>query len=181
MDLPTSVADRRGEDALSDLIARLEKATGADRELDFSIAFQIQWRPQTDASRESFALHEAKHDYATAWIAHAPWRHEWPVPHFTASIDAALTLVPESFYWEVHQDGCAFVRIPNTDEDVDAWRAATPAIALCIAALKARLATPSPTPPSNGDELNNNKDIENHVALTAESKRESLSSTKQGK
>lgn len=61
-------------------------------------------------------------------------------PLYTSSIDAALTLVPKGLYWEVHQDNCALVRGPN-GHDYIGWQAASPAIALCIAALRALAST----------------------------------------
>ena len=77
---------------LDALRARVGAATGPDRELDEAIAFAVRWRPETPESKRSFAEHEAKHGYATAWIAHAPWRPAWPIPPWSASIDAALAL-----------------------------------------------------------------------------------------
>lgn len=107
---------------LSELIERLEKATGPDRELDETIAFHAQLRPAAPTPgkiyvesrlRESFDEHERKHDFATAWHAHAPWRADWPIPTYTASLDAALTLVrPEDdidSYELLNDCGCWFV------------------------------------------------------------------------
>ena len=126
------------------LIARLEAAAEGSRELDEEIAFATEWRPIDWApSAESFAEHEQKHDYATAWIAHAPWHNTWPIPHYTTSLDAALTLVPEGWQWDVR---CA--EFPQSCPTAFCWppgvrsghadEAATPALAFCIAALKAR-------------------------------------------
>lgn len=118
-------------DKLADLIARLERATGADRDLDEAIA---EWRFQDDMATKRTS--------------------KWgPVPrYYTASLDAALTLVPEGLDWLIcsrrrnFQDGY-YVHIMNGDVNRDgrsvsvAWHP-IPAIALCIAALKARSATP---------------------------------------
>lgn len=99
----------------ADIIARLEKATGPDRELDDAIGATLE-RPCKN----------------------------WP---FTASIDAALTLVPGGFRWKLgysrhvpcvadlidygHRSlGC----LGHFDGECDSNHA----IALCIAALKAR-------------------------------------------
>ena len=64
-----------------------------------------------------------------------------PIPRYTTSIDAALTLVPAGFDWRVghyagHPNAGAVVATP----EIEATRcdAATPALALCAAALKAR-------------------------------------------
>lgn len=70
-------------------------------------------------------------------------------PPYTVSIDAALTLVPEGWRWSLdwtqrphYQDcGRADLYAPGSGikpPDVCDVYAATPAIALCIAALKAR-------------------------------------------
>jgi hypothetical protein len=54
------------------------------------------------------------------------------VPFYTASLDAAVTLVP---------DGCGWMVMKNVAK-VGRWpkRGATPALALCAAALRARAA-----------------------------------------
>lgn len=121
-----------------ELIARLEAATGPDRELDRAIAMSLGWR------------HDPHDGPYGTWTAPDGTRHttfnEW-----TASIDAALTLVPEGMDWLIcsrrrnFRDGY-YVHIMDGDVNRDghsageAWHLA-PAVALCIAALKAR-ATP---------------------------------------
>jgi hypothetical protein len=78
------------------------------------------------------------------------------VPAYTASLDAAMQLVPEDFRWwfscgnirptgeppEVQQ---AFAKVwQSTTAEHDLWRgdgATTPALALCAAALRARAAS----------------------------------------
>jgi hypothetical protein len=63
---------------------------------------------------------------------------------YTRSLDAALTLVPEGLFWRVtnfdeRADG-AFAEVLNADRPgVCRGAADTPALALCIAALKARV------------------------------------------
>lgn len=109
---------------VSVLIERLEKATGPDRELDVEIGTLIG---EADHSGPAF---------------HRPFR-EW-AKYYTASIDAALLLVPERHTWVL---GCG--RVVQYMSQVTPMRPAhhgasvgeadsTPAIALCIAALKAR-------------------------------------------
>ena len=64
------------------------------------------------------------------------------LPHYTTSIDAALTLVPEGWvvshaYWG--RDKSAFCLTKEVGIYTEGQHAAaTPALALCIAALKAR-------------------------------------------
>lgn len=110
---------------ISDLISRLEKATGPDGELDGDIAVTMGL-------------------YAKRPVVCTP-------PAYTASIDAALTLVPEGWWWGVTK-GADDIGLPvdQSPENFSAgcwpepgsfqkrYWAKTPAIALCIAALKAR-------------------------------------------
>lgn len=98
---------------MKDLIAKLESATEGSRELDRAIHSHIR-------GVEEFLL--------STW------------PAYTTSLDAALTLVPEGWHWNVGDVGLAWVgthesatKIVRHDGD-----AHTPALALCIAALKAR-------------------------------------------
>ena len=96
----------------------LEKATGPDRELDIAIYV-------FDSAQEAV-------DHVKA-------------PAYTASVEIAVTLVPSQFEWTVAQnDGLAFVWEPvgpyqrSQHKRLFQGTAATHAIALCIAALKAR-------------------------------------------
>ncbi len=71
------------------------------------------------------------------------------IPRYTTSLDAAVTLVPEGDIWSVHGSDA-----PNHKgfADISTMRephyfkadAATPALALCAAALRARAATQAP-------------------------------------
>lgn len=100
------------------IIARLEAASGPDRRLDSDIEALVQ--PDS-----------------------------MPTPHFTGSVDAAVTLIPKNMHWEVKSSipGCAddFCEACcsswNEDftisEDTSEATGTTPAIALCIAALRA--------------------------------------------
>lgn len=113
---------------MQDLIKRLEAASGPDRELDHAITTALwpneplQWPDQYKASGDF-------------WSRRA-------VPHFTNSIDAALTLVPKGRRGFV---GFGGNNLSGTwvrgEASIDASHK-YPAIALCIAALKAR--EPSP-------------------------------------
>lgn len=107
---------------MNELIERLEKATGPDRALDLAIGE---------------AVGAANH---SGPASHRPFR-DW-AKHYTASIDAAMTLVPEACAW---QCGCEIdftptARVWGHDTHVDEF-GATPVLALCIAALKARSRT----------------------------------------
>ena len=131
--------------ALAELIARLEVATAGSRELDIAVYEAIGWR------RKQFSK------TAPTWlcppddgkrIAIEPFNL---LPCVTTSIDAALTLVPENWWAEIHArtdtPSCVLHEFPLPCRRVPSERpyvlvAATPALALCIAALKARKAQP---------------------------------------
>jgi hypothetical protein len=106
--------------SLLTLAERCERAAGPDRELDVDIAEQVSL-----------------------------WTQQLTAPDFTTSLDAAMTLVPEGLEW-----GAGTYGNPDT-EGPWAWcatqqqsaecefgysRGATPALALCAAALRARAA-----------------------------------------
>ncbi len=112
---------------MKNLIERLERATGPDRDLDIAIGE---------------AVGAADH----GWPAyHRPFK-DW-AKHYTASIDAALTLVPEGFRWKLGYSknvpcvaSVVDYRIqmaPNVGS-FDAECDSNHAIALCVAALRAR-------------------------------------------
>lgn len=107
---------------MHELIERLEKATGPDRELDAAIALAIGL-PTLNGR-----------------IGGVSYRDELcePAPPYTASIGAALTLVPDgAFGGEIKWDSggaraiVGFGGIPESQEGY----APTPALAICIAAL----------------------------------------------
>ena len=94
---------------MDDLIHRIQAASGPDRLIDFDIALLVGTKTRNGSIN----------------IA----------PHFTASIDAALTLVPEGMQWSIKNQ-----RSPKSVAQVGAFHegsAATPALALCAAALRA--------------------------------------------
>jgi len=116
---------------LSDLIAELERATEGSRELDLAICRGIG--AAVIASPRRPVVKFARGDH---------WRSP---PAYTTSLDAALSLVPEGWSWMVRNvhgnmggpQGVAYCTRPDTDNETA--RAATPALALVIAALKARM------------------------------------------
>ena len=101
----------------------VEAATGADRELDALIALALGW-----------TVHAGDN-----WIGP---HGEIAVPAFSASIDAALTLISDSTFLHLSRfsDTEAEVHVyPNRNVGDDyKGEAATPALALCAAALRAR-------------------------------------------
>jgi hypothetical protein len=104
--------DHRTE--LAALIARLEQASEPDRKIDEAIHDWI--KPERFVARE-----------------------------YTSSIDAALTLVPPHHFWEARQGIQAKAVVWRLERDYDeggrdvpvGYSTTFPAIALCIAALKA--------------------------------------------
>lgn len=130
---------------MDELIARIEAASGPDRELDCRILcadknwhFRKMIVPENNASHVSFRTSDGdKSLYYT--------------PKYTASVDAALTLVPDGMLWMVTNTGVDDPHKPDFSKAtavVADWRrsaseggdrsAATPALALCAAALRAR-------------------------------------------
>ena len=124
-------------DQYRELMQRLESADGPDRKLDVAIG--------THVSGLSVAhFQEAIDQIGVKGSGWTPDEEEWP--RYTDSVDAALTLVPMSLYWLV---GCGKLRpteplygaqVLAHDRSViaEAESDATPAIALCIAALRIR-------------------------------------------
>ena len=113
---------------LSDLIARIEAASGPDREINAEIG--------------RYAPH------LVAFLGGVPDDPQPGCLPYTASIDTALTLVPTDAFWRLGHDGDgadpsefrAQLIVPKLG-GIDARGqsiAATPALALCAAALRAR-------------------------------------------
>jgi hypothetical protein len=110
------------------LVERLEKASGPDRQLDGAIAMLIDDVP--DWCRGPTTVGTYEH----------PKRGILNARRFTESIDAAMTLVPEGWCWGLFDEPNAWLW-PTATRDLLTGiqgKGATPAIALCIAALRAR-------------------------------------------
>jgi hypothetical protein len=139
----------------AELIERLEKAPGPDRELDRAIAdlvFNLEWKPYGPRARKCWGYRRGTDDVV--------FYGEDSIPTFTASIDAALTLVPPTYTTSVHSDedetlptGITLQSFAPDQHEAEViyfptWNVEPPplgvgyagslAIALCIAALKAR-------------------------------------------
>jgi hypothetical protein len=117
-----------------DLITRLKAVPEGSRELDAEIAEAVIWLP----GRAKHLQEAGRGLYETA---------QGLCARFTTSLDAALTLVPEG--WEasivVEADGSGSARVwerlgDTSSSRTQIYEAAGPALALCIAALKARAA-----------------------------------------
>lgn len=117
------------------VISALERAGEGSRELDALI--------HTAATGEM-----AMKDPWGHWCKGDDWQNRvaldlkrFEVPHYTTSLDAALTLVPEGCHWSI-EPGIAWIRV-LTENDVADFQgfkvgSARTALALCIASLRAR-------------------------------------------
>lgn len=135
---------------MTSLTARLEAATEGSRELDVEIA--LEWL-HVESSEEAYVRRTNRHDTEARpgdyWLVQRSGRQLKAAPHYTTSLDAALTLVPEG--WRVYGMGQGasanydrwFVELVTVKPHLaptSTWKRAaalTPALALCIAALKA--------------------------------------------
>ena len=129
---------------LDDLIARLERAEGPSAELDEAIASAVL---VPDGMERLVAVPGAA---VPIQMYRFPDGSRGTALRFSASIDAALTLVPESAE-EVRIQIGNQTRHANATVDFDTFHggkievgaAIKPALALCIAALRARKETPN--------------------------------------
>ena len=126
---------------LDALIARLEAASGPSRGLDALISYAVKGQWALMDGDEKLA----RMDKFTAAVESCDEEKIAVADHFTASLDAALTLVPDGFHWSVYDtdggtDANAQVEPPNFSTAPWNGTSKTPALALCIAALRARAA-----------------------------------------
>ena len=122
---------------IEELIAALERADAPSRELELRIARDVlDSKPLGHAAGLPDELLVAQAEFG-------PW------PRYTSSIDAALSLVPEGYVWRMQAPApqptgkwaAEIFTQPMWSSFRDGTHATHPAIALCIAALKARAAT----------------------------------------
>ncbi len=108
------------------LAERCEQAAGPDKELDFTIDnFMLKHGPEADRIRNP--------------------RYVLP---YTTSLDAAVTLVPEGWRWWVNSSPfgrCWLVANDQIADKAQSEKCATPALALCAAALRARATMSQPS------------------------------------
>ena len=129
---------------MTDLITRLEAASEGSRELDLDIAeFVDEVNPNAIKNCRDFQSRNGRLPYDNIGMG------EW-LPNFTTSLEAAWNYVPDSFHVVFllekrgHDDE---PYNPTFQAGIEQWviggnyftaQAPTPALALCIAALKAR-------------------------------------------
>lgn len=129
------------------LIARLREATGADRWLDAEI-----FRAIDAPLPEEFLAHKIALEWSDSEgcfvMPVGAMRIRYEQPAYTASIDAALTLVPAEFWLNIETAGetpgpntrrYPVIRFGRSDTETSV-QAATIPLALVIAALLARQA-----------------------------------------
>ena len=132
---------------LLELAERCEKATGPDRDLDLAICLATRiilpkldpamvMNIEADPHDSEYVLYDYENEGCTD-----------SVPDFTSSIDAAMILVPEGSAGielvTLHDRPAAYVQADGLEwDDCNCIAAATPALALCAAALRARATHP---------------------------------------
>lgn len=125
---------------MKELIKQLEKATGPSRRMDSLIGRSLETMP-TEPFKTKAPFSKLEGMY---WVlgrkdtASGPTEERWSKnpPLYTSSLDAALTLVPvDTEQWDICMDTYPIACVGRGE---NGSKGANPAIALCIAALKAR-------------------------------------------
>ena len=137
---------------LESLFARVLEGTGPDRELDADIEACLTGRvTHPRAPGWTFETQDTELKLARLVDIQFISRVSRPAPPYTASLDAALKLVPEGWRWAVSTTNddspCAFGHPPDKSFWIEDTPAATPALALCAFALRARAAIDTPHDP----------------------------------
>lgn len=140
---------------LLELAERVERAEGPDRRLDVAIAIAVDWTyPSMMAPlRVTVAWRGEDAIDSIAEEAERPDSLLKYLPRYTASIDAAMTLVPEGWWWSagdcsVSSDASVGPDVAHCDKALliafddgihaDLPHPSTPALALCAVSLRAR-------------------------------------------
>ena len=117
-----------------DLSARVGGLSGPDREIDWQIAVAVGVKSEPRPK---------------SWAGIDQLQFLTDLPRYTASLDAAMTLVPEDYAIDCLKEGevgrwYVNMRPRNWIAEWECSRAATPALALTAAALRARAAQENP-------------------------------------
>lgn len=143
---------------LMELAERVEALSGPDREIDALIAVAISSWPSArviwhKGKRRFCRSGEGRIPFPVAGGSGTNWGISFQQINYTASLDAAMTLVPEGCGWlagygQTHPDepmggalitrNARFVGYGENYDEIAVGEAATPALALCAAALRAR-------------------------------------------
>lgn len=127
------------QEQLLALATRCEEAVGPDRELDAQIYEALGYEVTRDHRRMGYAQR------GFGPLLYADCENWSCLRSFTRSLDAAATLVPKDKIATIGAGLSAGMAV-IADEDGDncvVGKAATPALALCAAALRARAGEPS--------------------------------------
>lgn len=136
------------------LIEQLEQAEGPSRELDAEIAAAVRYFPKNVGFvwKNDLEANCPEIGRVTCVTSLGTGGPHYESPRYTASIDAALTLVPGSnehtaLFWQLGDDGAGgnpadflarLLICTNLTSHQFRAVAATPALALCIVAIRAR-------------------------------------------
>lgn len=126
---------------LETLLARVLEGEGPDRELNAEIEAWLTGRV-THPRKPGWTFEKQDAEWKLARLADSPFisQASRPAPLYTASLDAALTLVPEGWTWARYHGGafeCAV--LDERRSRFERGEAATPARALIAACIKARM------------------------------------------
>lgn len=123
-------------DELLALADRVEALTYVDRKVDCAIEVAIAGFPE-----KQYQARNALRSKGTSPLDRMGWLETWGVLAFTASLDAAMTLVPEGAVWNAGNDAGNWAHVWHDIKDYGgvpfSGRGATPAVALAAAALRA--------------------------------------------
>lgn len=131
----------QGAGELEALAARVEALTGPDREVDAEIAVASKAVP-----------YDMEPAFGAGWWRGIYDNRHWQAPEYTASIDAAMTLVPEGWEAAIYSAPVGSDLNANVQIETEQMRqrpdfyplesiAKSPALALCAAALRAKAAS----------------------------------------
>lgn len=137
------------ESALQDLAERIEAADGPDREIDAAIYQMLNPHMEPIPATAGRFYDPSKTSRQSAVRYHISGGATGLAPRYTASLDEATTLVPgPDWEWSLevqmghllHGDDERMIAIVKMGDPLRGWEAAaaTPALALCAAALRAR-------------------------------------------
>jgi hypothetical protein len=133
---------------LLELADRCEQATVADRELDGAICVALQFGGENSEGAANVRLEVGDAEWLEFEIGEEACCNK--VPELTASLDSAMSLIPEGWTWDVdatvpemgidwtlHEPIPDGLRIKGSNEQ--------PALALCAASLRARASMQEPS------------------------------------
>lgn len=130
--------------SMVEIAERVERASGADRELDCLSAAAVDLRPEDGHQSAAEKLEQCGLSEMVRLSSRDQNMWSRWIPHYTASIDAAMSLVPGNAKVVIDNDGC-HCRISKSDDPDWPWNgyaglASTMPLAIVAASLRARAA-----------------------------------------